>query len=75
MIYRSTFEKLLGGICSGVADHYCLCPIVIRVLFSFIVFVFVLLLTMFFNYPVNLIIGLGIPFLIYMVLWMVMPKY
>ncbi len=34
-LYRNTQRRVLGGVCSGIADHFEIDPIVIRILFVF----------------------------------------
>ncbi|MEM4634178.1 MAG: PspC domain-containing protein [Candidatus Anstonellaceae archaeon] len=54
-LYKSTKNKILGGVCGGIAEHYGWDPTMVRVAF--------VLLTLF---------GPGL--LLYILLWLVLPK-
>lgn len=55
-LYRDTNEKMLGGICSGIAAYFRIDPTVVRLLF----------LVLFF--------GGGSGFLLYLLLWIILPS-
>jgi phage shock protein PspC (stress-responsive transcriptional regulator) len=56
-LYRNLNDKLLGGVCSGVASYLRVDPTIVRLLFAVITFG-----------------GFGLGFLIYIVLWIVLPS-
>ena len=56
-LYRDTSDKLVGGVCSGIANYMNVDPAVVRLLFAIITFG-----------------GFGFGFLIYLVLWIVLPS-
>lgn len=55
-LYRSTKERIIAGICGGLAEHFQIDPILIRLIFILL----------------SLINGLGI--IIYIVLWLLLPR-
>ena len=55
-LYRDTNEKMLGGVCSGIAAYFRIDPTVVRLLF----------LVLFF--------GGGSGFLLYLLLWIILPS-
>lgn len=55
-LYRDTSDRLIGGVCSGLAAYMNVDPSIVRILFAIITFG-----------------GFGVGFLIYIVLWMVLP--
>jgi phage shock protein PspC (stress-responsive transcriptional regulator) len=55
-LYRDASDKLLGGVCSGIANYMNVDPAVVRLLFAIITFG-----------------GFGFGFLIYILLWIVLP--
>lgn len=54
-LYRSENDKILGGVCGGLANYFHLDPAVMRILFVLITF------------------GWGAGFLLYIILWAVLP--
>lgn len=54
-LYRAENDKLLGGVCGGLANYLRLDPAVVRIIFVLITF------------------GWGFGFLLYFILWMVLP--
>ncbi len=56
-LYRDADDKVLGGVCSGIASYLGIDPTIVRLLFAIITFG-----------------GFGTGFLIYIVLWIVLPK-
>jgi len=54
-LYRAENDKILGGVCGGLANYLRLDPAVVRIIFVLISF------------------GWGLGFLLYFVLWMVLP--
>ncbi|GAC1416680.1 MAG: hypothetical protein NVS1B13_00080 [Flavisolibacter sp.] len=55
-LYRDGSDKLLGGVCSGIANYMNVDPAIVRLLFAIITFG-----------------GFGFGFLIYIILWIVLP--
>ncbi|MCG2612977.1 PspC domain-containing protein [Terrimonas sp. NA20] len=55
-LFRDTSDKLIGGVCSGLAAYMNVDPSIVRILFAIITFG-----------------GFGVGFLIYIILWMVLP--
>lgn len=55
-LFRDTSDKLIGGVCSGLAAYMNVDPSIVRILFAIIT-----------------LGGFGVGFLIYIVLWMVLP--
>src|ERR1700754_2586038 len=55
-LFRSDNEKILGGVCGGLANYLRLDPAIVRIIFVLITF------------------GWGAGFLLYIVLWIVLPK-
>jgi phage shock protein C len=53
---RSTKNKMIGGVCAGVADYFNVDPTIVRVIYVLLIFLF----------------GTGI--LLYLILWIIMPK-
>ena len=53
---RSTKNKMIGGVCAGVADYFNVDPTIVRVIYVLLIFLF----------------GSGI--LLYLILWIIMPK-
>jgi len=35
-LYRNTKEKVLGGVCAGIADHFEVDPVLIRLIWIFL---------------------------------------
>ncbi|MFZ9660656.1 MAG: PspC domain-containing protein [Chitinophagaceae bacterium] len=56
-LYRNANDKVLGGVCSGIANQLKIDPTIVRVLFALITFG-----------------GFGAGFLLYIVLWIVLPQ-
>ena len=56
-LYRDSSDKLLGGVCSGIANYMNFDPAVVRLLFAIVTFG-----------------GFGFGFLLYIVLWIVLPQ-
>ena len=54
-LYRAENDKILGGVCGGLANYLRLDPAVVRIIFVLIAF------------------GWGFGFLLYFILWMVLP--
>lgn len=54
---RSTSDKMLGGVCAGLANYFDIDPTLVRLAFVGLFF-----------------LGAGSPFLIYLVLWLIMPE-
>ncbi len=55
-LYRNLNDRLLGGVCSGVATYLRVDPTIVRILFAIITFG-----------------GFGLGFVLYIVLWIVLP--
>lgn len=55
-LYRSSSEKILGGVCGGIAEYFDTDPTIVRLLW--VVF--------------TLFYGAGL--ILYLVLWIIMPK-
>ncbi|MFL5786471.1 MAG: PspC domain-containing protein [Flavisolibacter sp.] len=55
-LYRDGTDKILGGVCSGIANYMNVDPAIVRFLFAIITFG-----------------GFGIGFLIYIILWIILP--
>ncbi|MET0466147.1 MAG: PspC domain-containing protein [Chitinophagaceae bacterium] len=55
-LFRDTSDRLIGGVCSGLAAYMNVDPSIVRILFAIITFG-----------------GFGVGFLIYIILWMVLP--
>jgi phage shock protein PspC (stress-responsive transcriptional regulator) len=55
-LFRDTSDKLIGGVCSGLAAYMNVDPSIVRILFAIIT-----------------LGGFGVGFLIYIVLWIVLP--
>jgi phage shock protein PspC (stress-responsive transcriptional regulator) len=55
-LYRDTSDKLIGGVCSGLAAYMNVDPAIVRILFAIVTFG-----------------GFGVGFLLYIILWMVLP--
>lgn len=55
-LYRDTSDKLIGGVCSGLAAYMNVDPSIVRILFAIVTFG-----------------GFGVGFLIYLILWMILP--
>jgi phage shock protein PspC (stress-responsive transcriptional regulator) len=55
-LFRDTSDKLVGGVCSGLAAYMNVDPSIVRILFAIITFG-----------------GFGVGFLIYIILWMILP--
>lgn len=55
-LYRDTSDKMIGGVCSGLAAYMNVDPAIVRILFAIVTFG-----------------GFGVGFLLYLVLWMVLP--
>jgi len=56
-LYRDENDKLLGGVCAGIANYFRLDPSLVRILFAIITFG-----------------GFGTGFLIYILLWIILPS-
>jgi len=56
-LYRDQNDKLLGGVCSGLANYFRVDPSIVRILFAVITFG-----------------GFGTGFLIYILLWIILPS-
>jgi phage shock protein PspC (stress-responsive transcriptional regulator) len=56
-LYRNENDKMLGGVCSGIANYLRVDPTIVRILFAVITFG-----------------GFGLGFLIYILLWIVVPS-
>lgn len=55
-LFRDTSDRMIGGVCSGLAAYMNVDPSIVRILFAIVTFG-----------------GFGVGFLIYIVLWMVLP--
>lgn len=55
-LHRDSSDKILGGVCSGIANYMNFDPAIVRLLFAILTFG-----------------GFGIGFLIYIILWIVLP--
>lgn len=55
-LYRDASDKMLGGVCSGIASYMNVDPAIVRLLFAIITFG-----------------GFGFGFLIYLLLWVILP--
>ncbi|HYK45070.1 MAG TPA: PspC domain-containing protein [Parafilimonas sp.] len=56
-LYRDENDKLLGGVCAGIANYFRLDPSLVRILFAIVTFG-----------------GFGTGFLIYILLWILLPS-
>jgi phage shock protein PspC (stress-responsive transcriptional regulator) len=56
-LYRNENDKMLGGVCSGIANYLRVDPTIVRILFAVITFG-----------------GFGLGFLIYILLWIIVPS-
>lgn len=56
-LYRNENDKMLGGVCSGIASYLRVDPTIVRILFAVITFG-----------------GFGLGFLIYILLWIIVPS-
>lgn len=56
-LFRAENDKVLGGVCAGIANYLRIDPAVVRIIFALIAFG-----------------GLGFGFLLYFVLWIVLPS-
>lgn len=56
-LFRNENDKILGGVCSGIANSLRIDPSLVRILFALITFG-----------------GFGLGFLIYIIMWIVLPK-
>ncbi len=56
-LYRDESDKLLGGVCAGLANYFRIDPSIMRILFAVITFG-----------------GFGTGFLIYILLWIILPS-
>src|SRR4030095_15743799 len=56
-LYRDENDKLLGGVCAGIANYFRVDPSLVRILFAIITFG-----------------GFGTGFLIYILLWIILPS-
>jgi phage shock protein PspC (stress-responsive transcriptional regulator) len=54
-LYRAENDKILGGVCAGLANYLRIDPAIVRIIFVLITF------------------GWGVGFLLYIILWMVLP--
>lgn len=55
-LYRDEEDKILGGVCSGLAHYLNIDPAIVRIIFALLAF------------------GLGTGFLLYIILWIVLPS-
>ncbi len=55
-LYRNANDKMLGGVCSGVATYFNIDVVLVRVIFAILLF------------------GAGAGFLLYIILWIVLPE-
>jgi phage shock protein PspC (stress-responsive transcriptional regulator) len=55
-LYRNGSDKMLGGVCSGVAAYFNIDVVLVRVIFAVLLF------------------GAGVGFLLYIILWIVVPE-
>lgn len=55
-LYRDEYHKVLGGVCSGLAEYFEMDVTVVRLLFAFTFFI------------------MGVGFIPYIILWIVLPK-
>lgn len=55
-LYRDTSDRMIGGVCSGLAAYMNVDPAIVRILFAIVTFG-----------------GFGVGFLLYLILWMVLP--
>jgi phage shock protein PspC (stress-responsive transcriptional regulator) len=55
-LYRNGNDKMLGGVCSGIAAYFNIDTVLVRVLFAVLLF------------------GAGVGFLLYIILWIVIPE-
>jgi phage shock protein PspC (stress-responsive transcriptional regulator) len=56
-LYRDEADKILGGVCAGIANYLRIDPAIVRILFAIITFG-----------------GFGTGFLVYILLWMILPS-
>ncbi|MDP3559537.1 MAG: PspC domain-containing protein [Legionellaceae bacterium] len=54
-LYRSRKERMLAGVCGGLAQHFCMDPTVIRLI------------------AILLLLLAGSSFIVYLILWMIVP--
>jgi len=55
-LYRDEYHKVLGGVCSGLAEYFEMDVTIVRLLFAFTFFI------------------MGVGFIPYIILWIVLPK-
>jgi phage shock protein PspC (stress-responsive transcriptional regulator) len=55
-LYRNANDKMLGGVCSGIAAYFNIDIVLVRVIFAILLF------------------GAGVGFLLYIILWIVLPE-
>ena len=56
-LYKDSSNKMIAGVCAGLADYFNLDVSLVRIIFAVLAFV-----------------GVGSPFLIYLILWIVLPE-
>ena len=69
-LFRDTDKRYLGGVCAGFGAYFGINPIIIRLIFIFLV----LLPLKGCNHTFMFGTGFNIPILIYIILWIVIPK-
>jgi len=57
-LYRSRTDKILGGVCGGLGNHYGLDPLIIRIIWVAALF----------------LLDFGVPLLVYILCWLLIPR-
>ena len=56
-LYRSTKNKIIAGVCGGLAEYFGVDPVIVRII-----------------WVAFLLLSFGIAVIIYLILWLVVPK-
>jgi phage shock protein C len=63
-VYRSKNDKIIAGVCGGIAEYFNVDPVLIRIITVLLFFAWIVLL------PYNILFGL-FP---YIITWIIIPK-
>ena len=63
-VYRSKNDKIIAGVCGGIAEYFNVDPVLIRIITVLLFFAWIVLL------PYNILFGL----LPYIMAWIIIPK-
>jgi len=63
-VYRSKNDKIITGVCGGIAEYFNVDPVLIRIITVLLFFAWIVLL------PYNILFGL----LSYIMAWIIIPK-